>query len=122
VSDTADRLRAAGKQVIVVGPYVSIDGHTDVPSYLARGGQPFAPSDSAAIDGFRRRMEQSADVFLPTDIFCRSGKRALTAGASSLFFDAHHPGMHAARLVARKLAPQIMAAEGRGANPPAAAQ
>lgn len=114
MADTANRLRAAGKQVIVVGPYMSLDGHTDVPSYLARGGQPIARLDSAAIDGFRRRMEPAAQVFLPTDLFCRAGECALTAGGSSLFFDAHHPSMHAARLVANKLAPQIKLTERSG--------
>lgn len=109
IADTAKRLRGAGKQVIVIGPYAAIDGHSDVPTYLARGGLPFVELDSTAIDDFRRRMEPSAQIYLPTDLFCRSGQCALTAGGASLFFDAHHPSMHAARVLASGLAPHIQA-------------
>lgn len=107
MADTARRLRDAGKQVIVVGPYAGIDGHADVPTYLARGGLPFVKLDSEGVNRFRQTMEASAEIYMPTDLFCRSGQCALTAGGSSLFFDAHHPSMHAARALAKGLASHI---------------
>lgn len=122
IADTAMRLRAAGKQVVVIGPYTTIDGHSDVPSYLARGGQPFVPFNSSEIDAFRQRMEPFAQVFLPSDLFCRGGRCELTANASALFFDAHHPSMQAARLVARDLATHMHSAAGKGSNAASTAQ
>ncbi|PKH70109.1 O-antigen acetylase [Stenotrophomonas sp. Betaine-02u-21] len=100
VSMTAARLRQAGKHVVIVRPYPLLDGHSDVPSYLARGGAPWVKDHAPADEAFRKTMAEHAEVVMPRGIFCAMGRCNLIVDGHPIFFDAHHPSMHAARLLA----------------------
>ncbi|WP_337245964.1 acyltransferase family protein [Luteimonas sp. gir] len=102
---TAAELNAAGKRVVIIGPYPSIDGHVDVPTYLARGGRRDVVFDTTGIASFRGLVRTNANLVLPTEAFCRNGHCDLVIDDTALLFDAHHPSMHAAREIAKRLAP-----------------
>lgn len=107
IAETATELRDAGKKVIVIGPYPAISGLDDVPSYLARGGSAQVNVNLAGVSQFENLMSPHASVFMPTKLFCKGTLCNLAPGGSALLFDAHHPSMHAARIVASKLVPLL---------------
>ena len=107
LADTANALTAAGKRVVIVGPYVSIDGHVDVPTHLARGGDRKVPFEGDGMSVLRQRIGPSVQVVSPINIFCRDGYCDLIRDGLPLYFDAHHPSMHASRAVARRVLPLI---------------
>ncbi|WP_312682866.1 acyltransferase family protein [Stenotrophomonas chelatiphaga] len=107
LAETAKELDEAGKKVIVIGPYPALSGRDDVPTYLARGGRVRASINLAGVREFESRMSARASVLMPTKLFCQGSICNLAPGGSALLFDAHHPSMHAARIVASRLVPLI---------------
>lgn len=106
VQDTADKLVAAGKRVIVIGPS-PIDEDLNVPSHLARGGDRFKALDKTRLMEFSESMKASTEVIFPTQIFCNAEFCDLRPQGSPLLFDAHHLSLSAARILARKVVEAI---------------
>jgi peptidoglycan/LPS O-acetylase OafA/YrhL len=109
----ARELKSKGRRVIIVGPTPTLPGQTNLPTYLARGGQPQIPYNDIPADVFRERVGSSAEVVLPEELFCRRGFCDLLFAGKPLLFDGHHPSMSSSRITARALAACIREGECR---------
>lgn len=105
----ADRLRAAGKRVVLVGPTPTLPGRRDLPTYLARGGPARTSFNDLPADAFIRQAS-GHELVLPEKIFCRDGDCDLLWQGAPLLFDGHHPSMSASRATAAALADCIRSA------------
>jgi len=101
---TSEALQAMHKKVVVIGPYPTLDGFSDLPTHLARNGSSRVDFTRSALSSFSMNFS-GTQVFLPTDVFCNDDSCNLAPGDSSLLFDAHHPSMFAARKTAMALTP-----------------
>jgi peptidoglycan/LPS O-acetylase OafA/YrhL len=109
----ARELKSKGRHVIIVGPTPTLPGQSDLPTYLARGGQPQVPYSDIPADIFRERAGSSAEVVLPEELFCRRGSCDLLFAGKPLLFDGHHPSMSSSRITARALVTCIREGECR---------
>jgi len=107
MAETAKLLAKHGKRVIAVGPTPYIDIHSNVPTYLARGGASDILDRPAESKEFQRIMGKYAQVVLPDELFCGNGTCSLLIDGSPLLFDAHHPSLTTAKMTAARVVAAI---------------
>jgi len=113
LASTARDLQRAGKNVIVVGPFPMIGPSVDLPTFLARGGNPVQRVDLRNTVAFRAAMSGAGTLYEPSRIFCEGAVCNFAPGGHPILFDAHHPSLYAARTVADGLLPYIESANDR---------
>ena len=103
---TIAMLRRAGKTVRIIGP-VPFPGF-DVPTHLANGGTPaisraaWEAADRDTLNWLARNVPSDIAVLRPSDTLCNRTSCALARDGRSLYFDANHLTLFAARWVTRE--------------------
>lgn len=103
---TIAMLRHAGKTVRIIGP-VPFPGF-DVPTHLANGGAPaisraaWEAADRDTLNWLARNVPSDIAVLRPSDTLCNRTSCALARDGRSLYFDANHLTLFAARRVTRE--------------------
>ena len=115
LEDTVRRLRAMGKNVLVVGPYIypRIDIPQEASWRAARGAESPALAVKradhntrfSALEAELQAMAErnGAQYFGPADAMCGDENCGLVGRDGPLFFDSNHPSVAGARIVAKRI-------------------
>ena len=115
-------LREAGKTIVVVYP-TPRDGQS-VPERLAREQWHLGTfrSELYGLEEYQRRLANTLSrlddlaqkygliAVKPTDVYCPNGECLTYLNGEALFFDAHHPSLSGARLIARRIVDALVRA------------